>query len=73
MTAEPAEIEYPALLDLPAPRVKAYPCEAVIAEKFQALVAFDIDHSDSAVAGALQFAAYERCIHERRSCAATSG
>lgn len=39
---EPAEIEYPALLDLPAPRIRAYPCETVIAEKLQALVAFDM-------------------------------
>jgi predicted nucleotidyltransferase component of viral defense system len=41
VTPEPAEIEYPALLDLPAPRIRAYPCETVIAEKLQALVAFD--------------------------------
>lgn len=41
VTPEPAEIDYPALLDLPAPRIRAYPCETVIAEKFQALVAFD--------------------------------
>lgn len=42
VTPEPAEIDYPALLDLPAPRVRAYPCETVIAEKLQALVAFDM-------------------------------
>ncbi len=41
VTPEPAEIDYPALLDLPAPRIRAYPCETVIAEKLQALVAFD--------------------------------
>lgn len=33
------EIVYPTLLDLPAPHIKAYPRETVIAEKFQAMVA----------------------------------
>jgi hypothetical protein len=40
VTPEPAEIDYPALLDSPSPRVRAYPCETVIAEKLQTLVAF---------------------------------
>lgn len=35
---EPAEIVLPVLLDLPAPTLRAYPPEAVIAEKFQAMV-----------------------------------
>ncbi len=34
-----AEIDLPVLLDLPAPRLRAYPRETVIAEKFQAMVA----------------------------------
>ncbi len=42
VTPEPSEIDYPALLDLPAPKIRAYPCETVIAEKLQALVAFGI-------------------------------
>ena len=33
-----SEIEYPTLLDLPAPRIWAYPREAVVAEKLQAIV-----------------------------------
>jgi predicted nucleotidyltransferase component of viral defense system len=33
------EIDMPVLLDLPAPRLRAYPRETVIAEKFQAMVA----------------------------------
>src|ERR1019366_9710106 len=33
----PTEIEYPTLLDFPAPVVQAYPREAVIAEKVEAL------------------------------------
>jgi predicted nucleotidyltransferase component of viral defense system len=32
-------IDYPALLDMPAPRLRAYARETVIAEKFQAMVA----------------------------------
>lgn len=31
-------IEYPTLLDFPAPRIKAYPPETVVAEKLQAMV-----------------------------------
>jgi predicted nucleotidyltransferase component of viral defense system len=40
VTPEPVEIDYPVLLDSPSPRIRAYPCETVIAEKLQALVAF---------------------------------
>jgi predicted nucleotidyltransferase component of viral defense system len=42
VTPEPAEISYPTLLDSPPPRIRAYPLEAMIAEKLQALVAFDM-------------------------------
>ena len=34
---DPIEIEYPVLLDSPKPRIRAYPKEAVVAEKFQAI------------------------------------
>lgn len=34
----PKEIQYPALLNFPTPRVRAYPREAVVAEKLEALV-----------------------------------
>jgi predicted nucleotidyltransferase component of viral defense system len=34
---EPEEAEYPVLLDLPRPKLKVYPLEAVVAEKFQAM------------------------------------
>jgi hypothetical protein len=34
----PQEVEIPSLLDLPAPRVRAYPRETVVAEKLEALV-----------------------------------
>jgi len=36
--AEPEELELPVLLDLPAPKLRAYRPETVIAEKFQAMV-----------------------------------
>jgi len=36
---EAERIDYPTLLDFPAPRVWAYPREAVVAEKLQAIVA----------------------------------
>ena len=35
---EPQVVELPTLLELPAPRLRAYPPEAVVAEKFEALV-----------------------------------
>jgi hypothetical protein len=41
-----AEIaDYPTLLDLPAPRIRIYPWESVIAEKFQAMVNLGIANS----------------------------
>ncbi|MCG7871057.1 MAG: nucleotidyl transferase AbiEii/AbiGii toxin family protein [Candidatus Thiodiazotropha lotti] len=39
------EIEYPTLLDNPAPQVKAYPRETVVAEKYQALVHLGVANS----------------------------
>ncbi|MBI5203111.1 MAG: nucleotidyl transferase AbiEii/AbiGii toxin family protein [Elusimicrobia bacterium] len=38
ITPKASEIEYPSLLDMPAPRLKGYPRETVVAEKFQAMV-----------------------------------
>jgi predicted nucleotidyltransferase component of viral defense system len=40
-----ADLELPVLLDLPAPRLRAYPRETVIAEKFQAMVALGRNNS----------------------------
>jgi predicted nucleotidyltransferase component of viral defense system len=34
----PVEVTYPTLLDFPAPRLRAYPKETVVAEKFEAMV-----------------------------------
>ncbi len=42
VTPEPTEITFPTLLDLPAPRLRAYPPETVVAEKFQAMVVLGI-------------------------------
>jgi predicted nucleotidyltransferase component of viral defense system len=38
VTPKPRNIEYPTLLDSPAPKLKAYPLETVVAEKYQALI-----------------------------------
>lgn len=35
---KPQTIDYPVILDMPAPRLKGYPRETVVAEKFQAMV-----------------------------------
>jgi len=34
----PVKINYPTLLDLPGPKIKAYPVESVISEKFSAMI-----------------------------------
>ena len=41
----PAPITYPSLLDFPQPRLNAYPKEAVIAEKFHAIVSLGVANS----------------------------
>lgn len=45
ITPGPIEIDYPALLDAPTPRVRAYPIETVVAEKFHALAIRGITNS----------------------------
>lgn len=45
ITPGPVEIDYPALLDSPAPHLRAYPVETVIAEKFNAMVTLGIANS----------------------------
>lgn len=42
---DPQEADYPVLLPLPAPHVRIYPREAVVAEKFQIMVALGIANS----------------------------
>jgi predicted nucleotidyltransferase component of viral defense system len=38
ITGGPEEIDFPILLSFPAPKIKCYPFETIIAEKFQAIV-----------------------------------
>ena len=45
VTPGPAEIDYPVLLDAPTPRLRTYPKETVIAEKFEAVVALGFTNS----------------------------
>jgi len=42
---QPAEVEYPTLLDFPAPMLIAYPKETVVAEKLEALTALGLLNS----------------------------
>ncbi len=45
ITPAPIEIEYPALLDAPAPILRAYPPETVVAEKTETIVSLGIANS----------------------------
>jgi predicted nucleotidyltransferase component of viral defense system len=45
VTPAPQELEYPVLLDFPAPRLRTYPRETVVAEKFEAMVKLGIANS----------------------------
>jgi hypothetical protein len=45
ITPGPIEIDYPALLDAPAPHLRAYPMETVVAEKFHAIATRGITNS----------------------------
>ena len=45
VTPAPVEIDYPTLLDAPAPQLRAYPVETVVAEKFEAMVTLGMANS----------------------------
>jgi len=45
ITPPAAEVDYPTLLPFPAPRLRAYPRETVVAEKWEAMVALGIGNS----------------------------
>ena len=45
ITPEAAIVEFPALLDFPAPRLRAYPRETVVAEKLEAMVQLGLANS----------------------------
>jgi len=38
-------VEFPTLLDFPKPKLRAYPVETVVAEKFEAMVRLDMVNS----------------------------
>ncbi len=45
ITPRAVDIEFPALLDFPAPRLRAYPRETVVAEKLEAIVQLGMANS----------------------------
>lgn len=45
VTPEPQALDYPSLLDLPRPRLRAYPRETVVAEKLHAMVLLGLRNS----------------------------
>jgi len=45
VTPTPEKVEFPTILDLPAPCLQIYPRETVVAEKFQAMVFLGINNS----------------------------
>jgi hypothetical protein len=45
VTPAPSIVEFPALLDFPAPRLRAYPRETVVAEKLEAMVQLGMANS----------------------------
>ena len=45
VTPEAAMVEFPALLDFPAPRLRVYPRETVVAEKVEAMVQLGLANS----------------------------
>jgi hypothetical protein len=45
ITPDALEIEYPALLDAPAPVLRAYPPETIVAEKTEAIVSLGVANS----------------------------
>lgn len=63
ITPGPVDIEYPSLMGQPAAKLKAYPPQTIVAEKFQAMVALDMLNSRMkdfffdlwAIAGAFAF------------------
>jgi len=45
VSPEPVEVDFPTLLAMPAPHLRAYPRETVIAEKFEAMVTLGMSNS----------------------------
>lgn len=45
VTPDPQAVDYPVLLDAPAPKLRAYPVETVVAEKFHAMTVLGMNNS----------------------------
>jgi predicted nucleotidyltransferase component of viral defense system len=45
ITPSPKKVVFPTLLDFPKPKLRAYPVETVVAEKFEAMVRLDMANS----------------------------
>lgn len=45
VTPDPVPVDYPVLLDAPAPKLRAYPVETVVAEKFHAMTVLGMGNS----------------------------
>ncbi len=45
VTPGPERVQYPALLDFPAPELRAYPVQTVVAEKFHAMAVLGMQNS----------------------------
>ncbi|OGU75733.1 MAG: hypothetical protein A2V93_09730 [Ignavibacteria bacterium RBG_16_34_14] len=45
ITSGPIDIDFPTMLDFPAPRIKVYSVESAIAEKFETIVSFQLETS----------------------------
>ncbi len=67
ITPEPIEVDFPTLLDLPAPHLKAYPSETVVAEKLDAMVQLGLRNSRMRVGDEVEVIGMpgeDECSHE---------
>ena len=67
------EIQLPVLLDMPAPRMRAYPRETVIAEKFQAMVALGRANSRMKDFFDVWMLLESRAVRPTQACASIEG
>jgi hypothetical protein len=70
ITPAPEEVEFPTLLDFPKPKLRAYPVETVVAEKFEAMVRLDMANSRMKDFYDLSYLARTTAFDGHRLCAA---
>jgi predicted nucleotidyltransferase component of viral defense system len=70
VTPPAKEVEFPTLLDFPKPKLRAYPVETVVAEKFEAMVRLDMANSRMKDFYDLSYLARTRSFDGDRLCAA---